>query len=148
MRLIENSAADDLRSKFIAAFIDTGTEYYKEHVEELIQFSDGLCYIGYLWDCLAWPIVITEKEAYAELEKHEGPLYVMWDNNSCDRIFIPDYWKYPKKAIAELTLEEYNALKDTFPEDHYIFNDDFDWMVALTHEDVDSKRWCLLSKKR
>ena len=62
-------------------------------------------------------------------------VFVFWDNNSRDRIFIKDYWKFDKKDMIEL---DYNLLLDHlefFPEDIYITNKELSWTIVFTHED-------------
>ncbi len=41
---------------------------------------------------------------------------------------------YPVRALASVTSEEFLALRDTFPEDIYLFDDSFSWTVIFTHE--------------
>ena len=72
----------------------------------------------------------------------------MWDIHSCDRIFIPDYWKFPKNAVLFA-----DAWKDTFrrelPEDIYVFDDTLSWSVIFTHEtDEKAESYCLFVDKR
>ena len=98
------------------------------------EFSDGLCYEGYLWDFLKSETYIgeTQIEEYRNFLKQ---VFVFLDNNSRDRIFIKDYWKFGKKDMIEL---DYNLLLDHlefFPEDIYITNKDLSWTIVFTHED-------------
>lgn len=130
--------AQQYRKKYIDAFVDTNTEFYKQNIENLKQFSDGKCYTGYLWDCLKNPTVIDWKiiESYASLFTK---VLVFWDIHSCDRIFIPDYWKFPKDACIEMSYMDLLQNKEFLPEDIYIFDKTFSWTIIFTHEtDLDN----------
>ena len=59
MKILDAVKSDKLRSKYIQNFVDTTKKYYIELIENKTEFSDGLCYIGYLWDCLKDPKVIS-----------------------------------------------------------------------------------------
>lgn len=138
--------SSDLRNKFICSFINTKTSYYNENIKIMKEFSDGYCYIGYLWDCLLNPQIVLEYEA-DQLLKEKQNLYIMWDIHSCERIFIPNYWKFPKLNI--LSNDIWNEhLKLELPEDIYIFDDTFNWCIVYTHEiDENNNRYCLYVKK-
>ena len=41
-----------LRKAFIQQFIDMTSDHYQKHIATLVQDTDGLCYDGYLWNCL------------------------------------------------------------------------------------------------
>jgi hypothetical protein len=40
------------RQAYLDAFIDTSREHYRRYIASPRQFSDGVHYEGYLWDCL------------------------------------------------------------------------------------------------
>ena len=61
--ILDSTKSDTLRCEYIKNFINTSSLYYKENIERKILFSDGLCYTGYLWDCLLKPTVISECKA-------------------------------------------------------------------------------------
>ena len=84
-----------------------------------------------------------QENVLKRIETAKEPLLVMWDIHSRDRIFIPNYWKYPKHAVLEMNSEEYIQLQPSLPEDHYVFTTEYKWTVAVTHEEIDFKRWCL-----
>lgn len=142
MIVLDSKESDALRCKYIKEFVNTASSYYKENIERTTMFKDGSCYTGYLWDCFLNPSVISESEADRILgEKRK--IYIMWDIHSCERIFIPDYWKFPKaKLLCADTWTE--TVKGDLPEDIYIFDDTFSWSVVYTHEtDEKNNRYCL-----
>lgn len=143
MKIHEGKIADYYRNKFIETFVDCKSAYYQDRIRTRQKFTDGDCYVGYLWDCLKHPIVDSEVNVIKIIENTEEPLLTMWDIHSCDRIFIPNYWKYPKQAVLEMDSEEYSRLQASLPEDHYIFTAEYKWAIAVTHEEVNFKRWCL-----
>ena len=98
MIILDSKKSDALRGNYIKNFVDTDSTYYKENIEQKTMFSDGLCYTGYLWDCLLNPSIISESKA-DQLLKDKQKIFIMWDIHSCERILIPDYWKFPKTRI-------------------------------------------------
>lgn len=50
--IVPAEKAKILRNLFVQKFIDTTSEHYEKHISALIQYTDGLFYDGYLWDCL------------------------------------------------------------------------------------------------
>lgn len=71
----------------------------------------------------------------------------MWDIHSCDKILIPNYWKFPKTQVL-YTDGWKEIFKNDLPEDIYVFDETFCWSVVYTHEtDEDDKRYCLLVRK-
>ena len=131
--VMDDSQANTLRNKYIEKFINTNHPYYKEHIQHIQKFSDGYCYIGYLWDVLISSKVI-EFDYFKNLV-FINDVYIFWDIHTKDRIFIEDYWKFKKNDVLKLN---YNILLDNLkylPEDIYIFDETFDWTLILTHED-------------
>lgn len=61
-------------------------------------------------------------------------VFVFWDNHSCDRILIPDYWKFPKESCLRMKYGDLCRNKIYLPEDIYIFDNSFQWTIAFTHE--------------
>ncbi len=146
MVILDSKKSDDLRCNYIKNFVDTSSKYYKENIEHKTMFSDGLCYTGYLWDCLLNPSAILESKA-DQLLQEKRRIFIMWDIHSCDRIFIPDYWKFPKTNV--LCVDDWlEIFKEDLPEDIYVFDDTFSWSVIYTHETyVKDNRYCLFVKK-
>lgn len=147
MIILDSTKSDDLRYKYIKNFINTSSPYYKKNIEQKTMFSDGLCYVGYLWDCLLNPTVVSEHKA-DQLLLGKRELFVMWDIHSCERIFIPNYWKFPKEKVlyVKTWLETF---KDDLPEDVYVFDNTFSWSVIFTHEtDTKNNRYCLFVNKQ
>ena len=132
VKILDAVKSDKLRSRYIQNFVDTTKKYYIELIENKTEFSDGLCYIGYLWDCLKDPRVISEAEASRILQGKQD-LYIMWDIHSCQRIHSPNYWKYPKTSVLTTNMWS-DAFKSNLPKDIYLFDDTFRWSVIFTHE--------------
>lgn len=142
LRVITDKAAEVLRKKYIESFVDCTLVYYTEYIQRLKEYSDGECYIGYLWDCLKNASTITESQAFEKLRGSTALLYIMWDIHSCEKIWIPNYWKYPKSAVIQISADELEKYLTTFPEDIYIFPSDYMWTVSLTHEYIGQERYC------
>ncbi len=145
MKIIENAYADIVRAKFISAFINLESLHYKKYIQPLHSFRDGLCYVGYLWDCLKNKTLLSESESDAFLKGMHN-LLIMWDIHSCEKILIPDYWKYPKKCI--LSVSEWKGIQHhaDLPEDIYVFDESYSWCIIFTHEtDQFGNRYCCLS---
>lgn len=145
MEIMITGEATQIREKFIRAFVDTMLPYYRDYIEKCMLFSDGLCYTGYLWDCLKDKRPIPEDQCIRWIE-NKNKIYCFWDIHSKDRILIPNYWKYPKHSVLKLTPQELLPRMKYLPEDIYITDDTFEWCIAFTHEeDTRQKRYCLFA---
>ena len=142
--LLQEDDAKKLRSLYLRSFVDVQSDYYQSHISKAELFRDGLCYRGYLWDCLHHPRVIPEESAL-QMICREKPVYVMWDIHSFEKVPIPDYWKYPKDAVLCIDPNTLSELLPKLPEDVYFFDSSFSWTVALTHEVLDKARYCVCS---
>lgn len=141
MHVILGEEAKVIRNIFISTFVDTESDYYKNRIKHMVQFSDGMRYTGYLWDCL----VKSERISYANLIHHleERKIYAFWDIHSADRIWIPNYWKYPIDAVLLICPGELQSVMPTLPEDCYFFDDALSWAFVVTHEECKpGKRLC------
>lgn len=144
MNILKKDFAELLRQKYIEKYIDTTGTAYKEKILKIYKMSDGLCYIGYLWDCFKQYTLADEKECLKFLSK-KNEFMIFWDINSSDYIKIKNYWNYPKDAIVQIGYTEFIEKLSTFPEDIYIFDETFSWTVVLTHETTEKgKRSCIL----
>ncbi|WP_311650946.1 hypothetical protein, partial [Selenomonas artemidis] len=101
MQILEDRKAEAYRKLYINKYINTDSKYYIERIENLRLFSDGLCYIGYLWESLKSPIFIHEEQIEQYRSKLKQVL-IFWDNSSKDRIYIKDYWKFGKKTMVRV----------------------------------------------
>jgi hypothetical protein len=139
---LERQNAAEHRKKYIAKFINTESVDYKNHILNLKQYSDGLCYEGYLWDFL----YDFSKIYFDDLQKYRSAIKkinVFWDIHSSEKILINDYWKFNKDSVIEL---DFNLLLDNLgylPEDIYISNENIEWSLILTHEYENNKRICI-----
>jgi hypothetical protein len=132
------------RDKYVKKFVNVNKEHYKMYVEKYHQFVDGNCYIGYLWDCLKEPNVITF-EGFKDLLNDKDKIYVFWDIHSKERILIEDYWKFDKRVVLCIDSKIFFEGLDFLPEDIYIFDENMNWTLILTHEYLNSERYCLKS---
>ena len=147
MTVLEKLKSDELRQLYIKKFVNTDLSYYIDKIEKKTEFSDGLCYVGYLWDCIRNPKVITETETQ-QILKDKKNIFIMWDIHSCDRILIPNYWKYPKSSI--LFAKEWSTeMNQELPKDVYVFDNSFTLSVIYTHEtDMNGKRYCIYLEEK
>lgn len=53
------------------------------------------------------------------------------------------FFKFGKDNIVKLDIEYLIESIDYFPEDIYIFDNDFSWTYIITHEDDGKRRICL-----
>ena len=145
MEILIEKEANQIREKYVSCFINTNMDYDVDNIKKRIMCRDGMCYTGYLWDCLKNKYLVSEKECISYIENIEN-IYIFWDIHSQDRIFIPDYWKYPKDAVLKLRYKEFIENINNLPEDIYIVDDTFEWSIALTHEtDAQQNRYCLFA---
>ena len=98
MIILDGEESVRIRNKYIHSFIDTTSKYYVDKIRTQIKFTDGMCYTGYLWDCLLERKVISEQQGVQLLNKKRD-IYLMWDIHSAQKILVPNYWKYPKKSL-------------------------------------------------
>ena len=147
MTVLGQSKSDILRSEYISAFVNCDSPHYRKYIEQKRMFTDGICYVGYLWDCLLNMDVISEYRAKMMLTEKRD-VFIMWDIHSCERILIPDYWEYPKTSVL-YTGEWSDSLMSELPEDLYLFDETFRWSVIFTHETNDKgRRYCLYAEGR
>ena len=147
MIVLNQSKSNILRNEYINALVNCDSPYYKKYIEQKRMFVDGMCYVGYLWDCLLNKVVISEYRAKLMLTEKNN-IFIMWDIHSCERIFIPDYWKYPKTSVL-YAAEWSDSLMSNLPEDLYLFDETFRWSVIFTHETSDKgRRYCLCVERR
>ena len=147
MTVLGQSKSDILRNEYISAFVNCDSPHYRKFIEQKRMFTDGMCYVGYLWNCLLNMDVISEYRAKMMLTEKRD-VFIMWDIHSCERIFIPDYWKYPKTSVL-YTGEWSDSLMSELPEDLYLFDETFMWSVIFTHETNDKgRRYCLYVEGR
>ena len=134
MQILNQYQADEYRKRYIDKYINTNSKFYIDRIETLTQFSDGLCCTGYLWESLKSPMFIHEEQIETYRSKLKQVL-IFWDNNSKDRIYIKDYWKFGKKTMVRV---DYNLFLDHahfFPEDVYLTDETLQWTIVFTHED-------------
>ncbi len=143
MNILTGVKANKYRENYINAFVNKNSEIYLNHICVLNKYIDGYCYDAYLWDSLKNPCVKTEKDCMKLLKSYEN-LYAFWDIHSCEKIVIPNYWKFPKSAVVNLTYLDFLAHINDFPEDIYFFDETYSWSVVLTHEYIAKERFCYI----
>lgn len=155
--------AGELRAKFIKAFVDTSTDYFKKNIENVkptdIQYDTYSC--AYLRDTLYWntSTVITFNSAI-QIISEKKRVYSMWDIQATpiftdpDILFLKPHYLdlYKSDTIIEWDTDELAALlqkelgdydstdceQNTLPEDIYVFDDSFEWNVIFTHSPTKS----------
>ena len=83
--VLNKEEGNSIRQKYIEKFVNTKSEYYKKQIQVRHEFSDGCCYLGYLWDCMNNPVII-DIEYIKTIAQGMGTVYAFWDINSCERI--------------------------------------------------------------
>lgn len=101
------------------------------------------CYDAYLWDSLKNACVKTEKDCMNLLKSYRT-FYAFWDMHSCEKIVIPNYWKFPKSAVVNMTYDDFINHIGDFPEDIYFFDETYSWSIILTHEYIAEERFCYI----
>lgn len=129
------------RQAYLDAFVDTSSEHYLHHIASPREFSDGIHYTGYLWDCLRSPKRITIQRFHQEVIRYPE-VFVMADDHSRDRIPGAPLWPYPPYSVARFLPESLLKSLDSLPEDIYIFDDSMSWTLVLTHEADGKRRIC------
>jgi len=152
--IVNKEKKESLREEFIKRFVDTETDFYKKYINTLKEYSDGMCYDGYLWDSLKADYKQIERtmEQAIEYLKHKGNVFVMWDIYSQHRVYDNSKLaiNYPKDTVIETNSLELCKLIEAewgnyligdesfLPEDIYIYDEKLDWYVIFTHEGYDS----------
>ena len=134
MQILNQYQADEYRKRYINKYINTNSKFYIDRIETLTQFSDGLCCTGYLWESLKSPMFIHEEQIETYRSKLKQVL-IFWDNNSKDRIYIKDYWKFGKKTMVRVAYNLFLDHAHFFPEDVYLTDETLQWTIVFTHED-------------
>jgi len=129
------------RQAYLDEFVDTSSEHYQRYIAHPRQFSDGVHYEGYLWDCLRSPSRITLQRFRHEVVRHPRVL-VMADDHSRDSIPGAPLWPYRPYSIARFSSRELLDCLDSLPEDIYVFDESVAWTLVLTHEDDGKRRIC------
>jgi len=129
------------RQAYLDAFVDTTKEYYQRYIASPRQFSDGVHYTGYIWDCLRSPSRITIQRFQHEVVTHPE-VFVMADDHSRDRIPGAPLWPYPPYSIARFEPQHLLESLASLPEDIYVFDSSVSWTLVLTHEDDGRRRIC------
>ena len=140
--IVETNKWIQIRDKYCSAFCKIECDRYKEAIVKRHEYSDGLCYNGYLWDYLCTPVQVEEHTLISKIQELKD-IYVLWDIHSAERIFIEDYWKFGKDAVLLLDGNTLIEMLHILPEDIYIFDSSYTWTMILTHEYIEDKRYCL-----
>lgn len=138
------TAADSAlwRDAYLKAFVDTSCDYYRQYIAQPREFSDGVHYEGYLWDCLRGAQRITVQRFHAEVPRHRE-VFVIADDHSRDRVIGLPLWPYPSYSVARFQANTLLQSLGSLPQDIYVFDASVSWTVVLTHEQDDKRRYCL-----
>lgn len=145
MKILTAKKSKQIRRHYFNKFLNKNTDLFQHEISKPKLCSDGFCYCGYMWDTFLNPQLISYNQAIKKI-MYSKFIYILWDINSCENIFIQNYWKYPKKRVLLIPTIEFKKISKTLPEDIYIFDETFEWTIALTHEDIDGTRYCLYQK--
>jgi hypothetical protein len=129
------------RRAYIIAFVDTSKDFYQRNIASSHQFSDGVHYTGYLWDCLRSPSRISIQRFSHEVVRYPE-VFVMADDHSRDRIPGAPLWPYAPNSVARFEPKALLESLDLLPEDIYVFDSSVSWTLVLTHEDDGKRRIC------
>lgn len=129
------------RQAFLDAFVDTSKDHYQRYIASPRQFSDGIHYTGYIWDCLRSPLRITIQRFRLEVVRRQE-LFVMADDHSRDRIPNAVLWPYPAYSVARCEPQALLDSLKSLPEDIYVFDSSVSWTLVLTHESDGKRRIC------
>ena len=142
MKIIENKEYIAIRKKFIDAFLNYSNDLLKENYykNNILNTVDGLFHSGYFWDVLNNPKIIKEDEAIKFLCNNSKNFYILWDNNI---YVIREVKKYPIFSALKTNIKEFRDIKNQLPLDIYVFDVDFNWLIAFTHENIEEDRYCL-----
>lgn len=141
IELLSQKEAATMRQQYIDKFIQTSNDFYLDNILKTKVCSDGICYDGYLWECLGDYTLIKKHDFYQNYN-HLKEVFVFWDIHSKDKIWAENYWLFGKDSML---LLEYNDFSENFyylPEDLYIFDYSLQWSLILTHEDKDGENIC------
>jgi hypothetical protein len=152
--IVNSNEKLNLRDQFIKNFINTEHEHYKKYIATLKEYSDGMCYDGYLWDALNEPydITVRTQEKAIEYLMEKDTVFVMWDIYSNKKVRLNDKIRLnnPKDTIISVKAQKlcetieyewnigWNLENRYLPEDIYIFDDTMKWCVIFTHEGDDN----------
>lgn len=140
VQILKDSAL--FREAYLQAFVDTTNEHYRQYIATKQQFSDGIHYVGYVWDCLRQQSRITHERFCHEIVRHPE-VYVFADDHSRDRVMGPPLWPYPPYSVIALPPNLLLQMRPALPEDIYVFDSSVSWTLVLTHEHDDEGRYCL-----
>jgi len=113
-----------IRSKLIAKYCDTSTDYYQ-------QYYRGT--LGYLlWDCINRDSIsiTTYHIKYDPPFKKNEYVYLFWDFYDDDN----PLWGAGREYIFEIKFELFVEHLNSFPKDTYIFNKDMSRLLVRSHE--------------
>jgi hypothetical protein len=121
------------RQAYLDAFVDTACDHYQRYIATTRTFSDGVCYTGYLWDCLRSPSRITVQRFRTEVALRQSVM-VMADHHSRDRILGPPLWPFPPYSVAVYQSKHLPHCLKSLPWDIYVFDESLAWTLVHTHE--------------
>lgn len=129
-----------IRKKYIDNFLDVSSDILHEEYfnNRILKTIDGLFHTGYFWELFKKPKIIGEKFIFDFLKELSNDIYILWDNNIFNKKI-----NYPIFSILKVLPQEIENMLLTLPSDIYLFDETFKWTFALTHEEVNGKRYCV-----
>ncbi len=142
--VLDQARADRLRHEFLERFTDKTLPFYQKTLR-MRRFSDGMCYMGYIWEVLKQPYAVVTREAALAMLSDKADVYVLWDIRTMKNVAQRFQYKVPKdmvirtdgQSLAEQLRADFAPLAETvsfLPEDIYVFDDSLSWFIAFTHE--------------
>ncbi|GKU79384.1 hypothetical protein [Paenibacillus sp. L3-i20] len=118
---LSKSESKLLKEQFKEAFCDTNSGAYIDYKRET----------GYmLWDCMiGGPIAMTSDQINTN-PPFTGDVYVFWDASEENK----EFHLLGRDYIHKMTFKEFMNNYYSFPQETYIFNEEFKHAIVLSHE--------------
>lgn len=137
VRVLTGQEAHSIRNRYMKRFVDINSEYYKHWIENKQQYPDGRFYSGYLWDALRKVEQIGMSNILSSFRGDEL-IYAFWDVHSDTKVFISNYWVFPKDAVLQTDYGTLLMGLAHLPQDIYVTDIMMEESVVFTHEHDDN----------
>jgi len=110
-----------IRQNILGRYVNTGSEQYARYLNRESEF---------LWDNL--------KADYSSIKRHVNFEYIKNNINLCGKVYLQ--WDFipllpiGRERIFEVDYSTLIENLDKFPQDLYIFDNTFEWLLIQTHE--------------
>ena len=134
MKPLNEFESQKIRRAFVNRFVDQTTERYK-----MIKDVDSLHDCVYMWDTL--------KEPFRHVVKYEQAKDCLQKISQKNVFLLTDREENVFELAAQEVLALYRGCEDlsktpselNLPEDIYVFDGSFDWILVFTHEWLDDE---------